>query len=108
MSEHITGVTIAQNGTVSYEGTRPSLTGNGENVRFTATTYERWERFDWARLPRDCRVLDLEGADIPTVWATLISRDHPSFSSKVQACRLAGLRTTTVGTMRKRASAVPF
>ena len=95
-AERITGATIAQNGTVSYEGVR-----NG--MAFTATTYSSRQRFDWSSLPDRTPVLDLEGADIPLIWRTLISVDHPSFESKLRACREAGLPTTSAGKLARRA-----
>lgn len=93
MRERILGCTIAQNGTVSYEGV------NGGN-KFTCTTYQSRERFDWARLPKCCLVLDLEGGDIVTIWRELISHDHPSFSAKCETARQAGFKVTTAGRLR--------
>lgn len=98
--DRITGVTIAQNGTVSYEGCRPSLTGNGRPVTFTVTTYQRRERFDWGSLPGSCPVIDLDGADISVIWNNLICKDHPSFACKIAVCKRVGLRTTNVRQMR--------
>ena len=83
--DRILGATIAQNGTVSYEGVSR---GN----KFTATTYQTADRFDWTRLPGDTKVIDLQGGDICTIWEALINHDHPSFGAKVEAARKAGFK----------------
>jgi hypothetical protein len=89
-TEHIHGCTIAQNGTVSYEG------ASGGN-KFTCTTYQTRDKFDWSRLPKSCPVLDLDGGDIVTIWREIINHDHPSFSAKCETARKAGFKVTTAG-----------
>lgn len=85
MRDRILGATIAQNGTVSYEGVSH---GN----KFTATTYQDVDRFDWTRLPGDTKVIDLQGGDVCLIWRTLINHDHPSFAAKAEAARAAGFK----------------
>ena len=96
MKERITGVTVAQNGQISYEGT--SALGH----KFTHTTYLNRDRFDWRSIPGTTPVLDLEGESISKIWPVCLSRDHASFGAKAFACRNAGLRVTTVRAMRER------
>lgn len=89
----ILGATIAHNGEVSYEGTdsgRP----------FKTITRNRRLGFDWMKLPASLPVIDLEGAHLPLVWRTLLSRDFPSFGAKLAAARRAGLKVTTVRRLR--------
>ena len=93
MRDRIDGCTIAQNGTVSYEGVR------GGN-HFWVTTYQSRERFDWSRLPKSCPVLDLDGGDVTTIWREIINHDHPSFDAKCEVARKAGFKVTTAGRLR--------
>lgn len=94
MRTRIQGATIAHNGEVSVEGTGP------DGAPFKHVTRDRRGTFDWATLPLKLRVIDLEGADIRTVWRTLLSRDFPSFGAKLAAARRAGLKVTTVRRLR--------
>ncbi len=54
------------------------------------------DRFDWSRLPKQTPVIDLRGAEQECVWRVCCSKDYPSVSARLDACREAGLRVVTV------------
>ena len=51
--------------------------------------------FDWSEVPRSCRVIDLRGSSDVAFWR-VTNQAQPSVKAKFDACRVEGIRTTTV------------
>ncbi|MEN6426121.1 MAG: hypothetical protein ABFE13_12200 [Phycisphaerales bacterium] len=58
--------------------------------------------FDWSQVAKCCPVVDLRGCTDVDFWG-IANKDHPSVAAKLEACRRAGIRVTTVRWLKEAA-----
>ena len=85
MIRHLAHITISRLGQVTLN----YRTGTHLDTRRSVYV------FDWSEVPKSCRVIDLRGSSDVAFWR-VTNQAQPSVQAKFDACRVEGIRTTTV------------